>query len=352
LARTARWSRIWGLKVEAGLPIPKARRSSSPEPRSAKPVEGEPELGNGCLAKHVRVGNSLDVTGGAANAVAFSPDGRTLAAADADGTVVLFDVATHARVGRPLHPPYGPITAEFQSRDINSIAFSRDSRLLATAGNEGSVVVWDLTRRVPIGHPLHPGGNSVTAVAFSPDGRTLASGVDRESGAVVLTRVPDGTLLYELGGPGTSALAFSRDGKTLAAANFDGRVRLWDPRTGAARGTAWAAAGGPVLSVSFSPDGSVLATSGSDGTAALWDIGSEKQIGVPLTGPSSPPMVAFDPTGHTLASAFEDGTVLLWDVDPASWLKRACAVAARRLTQQEWNEFLPGRPYQPSCGSR
>jgi WD40 repeat protein len=104
--------------------------------------------------------------------------------------------------------------------------------------------------------------------------------------------------------------------------------------------------------VSFSLDGSVLATSGSDGTAALWDVGSGKQIGVPLTGPSSPPLVAFDPTGHTLAAAFQDGTVLLWDVDPASWRKRACAVAARRLTQQEWQEFLPGRPYQPSCGSR
>jgi WD40 repeat protein len=302
------------------------------------------------LAKHVRVGNSLDVTGGSANAVAFSPDGRTLAAADADGTVVLFDVTTHVRVGRRLHPPYGPIIEEFQSRDINSIAFSPDGRLLATAGNEGSVVVWDLTRRAPIGRPLRPGGYSVTAVAFSPDGRTLASGVD--DGAVVLTRVPDGTLLYELGGLGISALAFSRDGKTLAAATFDGRVRLWDPRTGAARGPAWAAAVEPLLSVSFSLDGSVLATSGSDGTAALWDVGSGKQIGVPLTGPSSPPLVAFDPTGHTLAAAFQDGTVLLWDVDPASWRKRACAVAARRLTQQEWQEFLPGRPYQPSCGSR
>jgi len=237
-------------------------------------------------------------------------------------------------------------------RDINGIAFSRDGRLLATAGNDGSVVVWDLTRRVPIGHPLRPGGYSVIAVAFSPDGRTLASGVDRDSGAVVLTRVSDGTLLYELGGPGTSALAFSRDGRTLAAATLDGRVRLWDPRTGAARGPAWAAAGGPVMSVSFSLDGSVLAISGSDGTAALWDIGSGKQIGVPLTGPSSPLVVALDPTGHTPAAAFEDGTVLLWDVDPASWLKRACAVAGRRLTPQEWQEFLPGRPYQPSCGSR
>jgi WD40 repeat protein/DNA-binding SARP family transcriptional activator len=301
------------------------------------------------VAKRVRVGDPLDVTGGSANAVAFSSDGRTLAAADADGTVVLFDVATGARVGRPLRPPYGPIIEEFQSRDINGIAFSRDGRLLATAGNEGSVVVWDLTRRVPIGRPLRPGGYSVTAVAFSPDGRTLASGVD--SGAVVLTRVPDGTLLYELGDLGISALAFSRDGKTLAAASFDSRVRLWDPRTGAAHGSAWAA-GGPVLSVSFNLDGRVLATSGIDGTAALWDIGSRKQIGVPLTGPPGPVVAAFDPTGHTLATAFSDGTVLLWDVDPASWLKRACAVAGRRLTEPEWNEFLPGRPYQPSCGSR
>jgi WD40 repeat protein len=128
------------------------------------------------LAKHVRVGNSLDVTGGSANAVAFSPDGRTLAAADADGTVVLFDVTTHVRVGRRLHPPYGPIIEEFQSRDINSIAFSPDGRLLATAGNEGSVVVWDLTRRAPIGRPLRPGGYSVTAVASAPTAARLRRG--------------------------------------------------------------------------------------------------------------------------------------------------------------------------------
>ena len=63
-------------------------------------------------------------------------------------------------------------------------------------------------------------------------------------------------------------------------------------------------------------------------------------------------MTVFAPTGHTLATAFEDGTVLLWDVDPAFWLKRACAIAGRPLTQQEWQDLLPGRPYQPSCGTR
>jgi WD40 repeat protein len=103
------------------------------------------------------------------------------------------------------------------------------------------------------------------------------------------------------------------------------------------------------MSMSFSPDGSLLATAGSEGTATLWEVGSRKRIGPPLTGPPNPGVAVFAPTGHTLATAFDDG-VLLWDVDPASWLKRACAVAGRPLTQQEWQEFLPGRPYQPSCG--
>jgi WD40 repeat protein/DNA-binding SARP family transcriptional activator len=302
------------------------------------------------VSKRARVGDPLDATGGDANAVAFSPDGRIVAAANhADGTVVLFDVATGARVGRPLHQPYGPIDAPYQSRDVNGVAFSPDGRLLATAGNDGSVVLWDLAGRDWVGFPRRPGG-SVTAVAFSPDGRTLASAVD--DGTVVLTRVPDGTLLYRptaTGGPGTSAVAFSPDGKTLAASTFDGRVRLWDPRTGAARGPAWPAERGGVESMSFNLDGSMLATSGSGGTTTLWDSGSAKQIGVPLSGPPSPAVAAFDPAGHTLATAFLDGTVLLWDVNPASWLQRACAVAGRRLTQQEWQDFLPGRPYQPSC---
>jgi WD40 repeat protein len=126
-------------------------------------------------------------------------------------------------------------------------------------------------------------------------------------------------------------------------------VQLWDPHTGEVRSPAWVAEDGEVMSMSFSPDGSVLATAGSEGTATLWDVGSRKRIGPPLTGPSSPGVAVFAPTGHTLATAFDDG-VLLWDVDPASWLKRACAVAGRRLTEQEWQEFLPGRPCQPSCG--
>ena len=307
-------------------------------------------------ATGAQVGQPLPVSGGWVNTVAFSPDGRRLAAENhADGTVALFNVAMHRLVGRPLHPQYhGPFVPRYSSRDVNAMAFSPDGRLLATAGNDGATVLWDVTTQAPMGPPLRPHpGFTVNAVAISPDGRTLASGID--DGTVLLTRVPDGTVLHKLTvteGPAVSALAFSPDGKTLVTGAYNGKVRLWNPRTGAARRT-WVAQAGPVLSTVYSPDGTVLATSGGDGTAALWDPGSAKQIGAPLIGPSQRwGMAAFDATGHTLATAFQDGTVLLWDADPASWRKRACTVAGRDLTPQEWAEFLPGRPHQPPCGSR
>jgi WD40 repeat protein len=305
------------------------------------------------VARRTQIGQPLAVTGGETNPVAFSADGKILAAANhADGAIVLFDVRTHSQVGRPLpslYPLYSP--------PISAIAFSRDGGLLATGDEDGSIVVWDLARHAPIFHPPRPDyGAVVTSVAFGPDDRTLASGVD--NGTVLLTEVPDGTVLHQLtasaGAPSgvPTTLAFSSDGNTLTTADSDGKVRLWDPHTGAARGPGWTAGGGAVLSATFSPDGSVLATSSSDGTAALWDISSGKQIGAALTGSPGPAVVAFDATGRTLATAFQDGTVLLWDVDPTSWRVRACAIAGRRLTPQEWQEFLPHRPYQPSCGTR
>jgi WD40 repeat protein len=77
-------------------------------------------------------------------------------------------------------------------------------------------------------------------------------------------------------GPGTSALAFPPDGRTLATGAVNGKVRLWDPRTGTARRT-WVAQAGSVLSTVYSPEGTLMATSGADGTAALWDATPESR---------------------------------------------------------------------------
>jgi hypothetical protein len=76
----------------------------------------------------------------------------------------------------------------------------------------------------------------------------------------------------------------------------------------------------------------------------LLGVAEDRLLNLPQLG-----MAAFDATGRTLAAAFKNGTVLLWDVDPASWRTRACAVAGRELTRQEWHQFLPGRPYRATC---
>jgi hypothetical protein len=104
------------------------------------------------------------------------------------------------------------------------------------------------------------------------------------------------------------------------------------------------------VTTSFSRDGRLLATSGP-GSAELWDAASEKQLGALSTGGLAfkAAFAAFDPTGRTLVTAVQGGPVLLWAVDPTSWPRRACALAGRRLTEQEWKDFLPGRPYKPSC---
>jgi hypothetical protein len=87
-----------------------------------------------------------------------------------------------------------------------------------------------------------------------------------------------------------------------------------------------------------------------DGEEMLWDVGSHKQLGAALAIRSQGPhAVAFLPGGSQLAVASPDGSVLLWDVNPSSWRARACAVAGRTLTRAEWDEFLPGRAYQPGC---
>jgi dipeptidyl aminopeptidase/acylaminoacyl peptidase len=149
-------------------------------------------------------------------------------------------------------------------------------------------------------------------------------------------------------GPLVHALAFSPDGTTLATDNWDGHEQLWDLRTGTPRGAPWVAqAAGQVATTSFSRDGRMLVTSGL-GPTELWDASTGKQISaLPTRQAKTGAVAAFDPTGHTLVTASRDGTVQLWDVDPTSWHNRACALAGRRLTEQEWNDSSQAAPTSP-----
>ena len=109
--------------------------------------------------------------------------------------------------------------------------------------------------------------------------------------------------------------------------------------------------GGPTTSAAFSPDGSILATAGSDGSPILWDVRTQKQLGAPLPGPSQGTRMqaAFPGDGRRLIAQYFDGQTWVWDIDPSSWRDRACSIAGRNLTQDEWKKYLPDRPYRRTC---
>jgi WD40 repeat protein len=106
-----------------------------------------------------------------------------------------------------------------------------------------------------------------------------------------------------------------------------------------------------VFTLDFSPEGTVLAASGWEPFAWLWDVATGARIGPKFTAGNGRAYIDLSLDGRRLLLTHADGRGALYDVDPESWAQRACTLANRTLTPEEWEEFLPGRPYDPACAS-
>jgi RNA polymerase sigma factor (sigma-70 family) len=237
---------------------------------------------------------------GGVAALAFAPDGRTLATAGYDGAVRLWDPLT----GRPLR------TLPAHEEAACSLAFAPDGRTLASAGWDGRVRLWDVGSGRP-GVELAGHRGRAWAVAFTPDGRSVVSG-----GGDRTVRTWDAATGREVGRfsakGGVYALALTPDGRTLATAE-ENTVCLRDFATGGETGRV-AAPQTEVVWFVLAPDGRTLAWGGADRSVRLYELaaGAER---LRLDGHEQPVgCLTFAPDGRSLVSGGGDGTAVVWDL--------------------------------------
>jgi WD40 repeat protein len=233
--------------------------------------------------------------------LALSPDGKTLAAAGLDSTLRLWDL------------PGGPERAVLRHPDrVFGVAFAPDGRTLASGCRDGKVRIWDTASGELQVEQTFPG--PVYRLQYTADGRSLAVGCDAAQGLWLWPAPqPKAERLMTGHVAGVWSLAYSPDGRTLASAGDDLVIRLWD-REGRLQRLLWGH-WSTVAAVAFSPDGQTLASTGLDRTVRLWDVASgQLRRSWTIDDRRGGRCLAFAPDGRTLAVGGYDGQVLLWDV--------------------------------------
>ena len=275
---------------------------------------------------------------GRAVGVAIAPDGRTLAVTGDDGYGAVFDLLSRRRLWQL--PGLGGTGF--------TPSFDASGRRLAILGTDQRLHLFDLAARRPL-RPAQPVRNP-NDVGLSPDGRLVAIAhdavaevLDTQTGRRV-ARVPADSVA-------ASFARFSPSGRLLAVGGADGdgrvyRVSDWKPLGRPLSGLA-----GYVMTMAFSPDERTVLMSGTDGAVRLYDVATSEPVGSALPATANVPVAAaFLPDGRVLAGA-HDGTAGVWDVRLPAMAERACAIAGRDLTRSEWADLLPDRTYARTCSS-
>jgi len=271
--------------------------------------------------------------------LAFSPDGKWLAAAGGRplvaGEVKLWDVQTHQLLR----------TLRGHTDCIYSIAFSPDGKLLATGSYDKLAKLWDVQSGKESKN-LKDHIDAVFAVAFSLDGKWLATG--SQDRTVKIWDVSSGERLYTLSEPeeGIVAIAFSPDGKQIAAGGYDKLIYVWnlDPK-GVTLAASLIADEDSILQLVWSPDGKEIVTSSADGSIRVRDAATLNAISVLSDQSDWVAALSISADGKRLAAGRYDGTVSVYDMADYRQLLARSALGAPYQ-----RPGLAGLRFVKSCG--
>lgn len=261
------------------------------------------------LQSHPQVKTYLHGHTAKVNSVAYSRDGKLLASGSDDGSVILWSLPSHKQI----------VQLKGHLNRVTSVAFSADGKLLASGSGDRTVNLWDVASRRQIGGPLIGHGESVNSVAFAADGRMLATG---SNGKVILWDVtsgkPIGTPLPGAIGE-VQLIGFSPDGRMLAL-SAPRRTLIWDVRVTPPQllGQAIPNSSGQFA---FSPDSKTIALPAAEGIA-LFDLATQRllrTIGTPKTQIQS---LAFSPDGGSVAAGLFGHSVAVYNLGAAAEEKR------------------------------
>lgn len=276
--------------------------------------------------------------------LSFNSDSTVLASGGCDGSIYFWDPTTHQSEGKFL--------AGNQDDCVMKIRYSPDGQLLACKC--GFISIWDVSTGYKINQlNIHPG--NVGDINFSPSGEWIVSSSGEGQSNIFSFSIWDldrkDEIFHRDTGHMLWSILFSPTGNELVSGEDDGTIRFRDILSGDIIGDRIIAHTDFVSDLSFSPDGQFLVSGGADGAVKLWDPDSGQQIGETLAvhEESMWTKVAFSTDSRWLASAGDDGKIYLYDMVIESWKEKACELAGRNLTWQEWQTYLPNEPYRVTC---
>lgn len=204
---------------------------------------------------------------------------------------------------------------------MKPVIFSQDGYMIATVLNSEdatkdyrfTVLLWDVWEdpRRQLHFTLKGHTDKINALAFTPNGKMIASGSD--DGTIRLWDTSTGTQVLSLASGKTNALAFSMDGKILASINNSVSIQLWDVGTGTQL-TSLKAQDDSATVLAFSTDSKILASGSTDGTIRLWDISTGNELTTFKGHINQVNALSFSPAGKMLASGSIDGAIFLWGI--------------------------------------